>query len=152
MVSVSWTKGGAIEQATISFGSQHAWNKDKSYLIHAPGVVKLARAQSRRLRLNNQGFRKARSQSGSSFPCKLSLKGKRLSDMTMNSIVHDIRMKLFVQQIQAPSSSSSKVGIFSLDKKPRSCDARACDGECSCGLRSKYCRLALIILKGCRRG
>ena len=72
--------------------------------------------------------------------------------MTMNSIVHDIRMKLFVQQIHAPSSSSSKVGIFSLDKKPRSCDARACDGECSCGLRSKYCRLALIILKGCRRG
>merc|ERR1712146_361623 len=42
LVSVAWAKGGAIKHAAIVFGSQHVWNKDKSYLIYGSGVVTLS--------------------------------------------------------------------------------------------------------------
>ena len=66
-------QGRSLEQATISFGST-CFN-GTSYLIHAPGVVKLTPEPSPAGCASiTKGFEKLEVSLGGSFPCKLSLK------------------------------------------------------------------------------
>lgn len=72
LVSVAWATGGAIKQATIAFGSQHAWNHGKSYLVNAPGIDKLSSKTSPDSCASiTQGADRLEVNFGGSFPCKL---------------------------------------------------------------------------------